>query len=284
MTGPSPKSYCNHNPGSVTHGRCTRACPEPVLPLDRGDRPPGRPLRPGEPHRHQLVVGDVGADLALRLLDPFLDLGQELVDQPRPARPRRGRRRRPARRPTGRPCGASTPPAPRRHATNRSNRTPPEFPWIPRQTSSGPSWGLVGRVSTAKRTSGGTPTAGRGRDGQGRVGSTTHDQVGSFVATSGQKPWPSAGCFVAAYGQFFMAADRWYPVRPNFAGPALVTRPHTTRGRPRFMPLSVTNTRFVDGQQCRHVTAGPSGSFGWSRTTPPRSLDALARRPGSTHT
>jgi hypothetical protein len=31
--------------------------------------------------------------------------------------------------------------------------------------------------------------------------------LGSFVAISGQKPWPSAGCFVAAYGQFFMAAD-----------------------------------------------------------------------------
>src|SRR5664279_951902 len=31
--------------------------------------------------------------------------------------------------------------------------------------------------------------------------------VGSFVATSGQKPWPSAGSFVAAYGQFFMDAD-----------------------------------------------------------------------------
>ena len=27
MTGPSPKSYCNHSPGSVTHGRCTRAFP-----------------------------------------------------------------------------------------------------------------------------------------------------------------------------------------------------------------------------------------------------------------
>jgi hypothetical protein len=26
-TGPSPKSYCNHIPGSVTHGRCTRAFP-----------------------------------------------------------------------------------------------------------------------------------------------------------------------------------------------------------------------------------------------------------------
>jgi len=27
MTGPSPKSYCNHIPGSVTHGRCTRTLP-----------------------------------------------------------------------------------------------------------------------------------------------------------------------------------------------------------------------------------------------------------------
>ena len=27
-------------------------------------------------------MGDVGADLALRLLDPFLDLRQELVDHP----------------------------------------------------------------------------------------------------------------------------------------------------------------------------------------------------------
>ena len=27
MTGPSPKSYCSHIPGSVTHGRCTRRRP-----------------------------------------------------------------------------------------------------------------------------------------------------------------------------------------------------------------------------------------------------------------
>ena len=27
ITGPSPKSYCNHKPGSVTHGRCTRTRP-----------------------------------------------------------------------------------------------------------------------------------------------------------------------------------------------------------------------------------------------------------------
>jgi hypothetical protein len=41
------------------------------------------------------------------------------------------------------------------------------------------------------------------------VSETTHTQVGSFMAISGQKPWPSTGCFVTAYGQFFMAADRW---------------------------------------------------------------------------
>jgi hypothetical protein len=99
------------------------------------------------------------------------------------------------------------PPGPRRHAANRADRTQLEFPSILRQTSSGPSWGLVGRVSTAKRTSGGTPIAGRGRDGQGVCQITTHTQVGSFVAISGQKPWPSTGCFVTAYGQFFMAAD-----------------------------------------------------------------------------
>jgi len=27
ITGPSPKSYCSHIPGSVTQGRCTRTCP-----------------------------------------------------------------------------------------------------------------------------------------------------------------------------------------------------------------------------------------------------------------
>ena len=30
-------------------------------------------------------------------------------------------------------------------------------------------------------------------------------QLGDFVATTGQKPWPPVGTFVAAHGQFFMA-------------------------------------------------------------------------------
>ncbi len=27
ISGPSPKSYCSHMPGSLTHGRCTRTRP-----------------------------------------------------------------------------------------------------------------------------------------------------------------------------------------------------------------------------------------------------------------
>jgi len=35
-------------------------------------------------------------------------------------------------------------------------------------------------------------------------------QLGNFVATTGQKPWPPVGTFVAAHGQLLMAADtRW---------------------------------------------------------------------------
>jgi hypothetical protein len=32
--------------------------------------------------------------------------------------------------------------------------------------------------------------------------------MGNFVAISGQNSWPSTGSFVAAYGQFFMAANK----------------------------------------------------------------------------
>src|SRR6476659_3972485 len=70
-----------------------------------------------------------------------------------------------------------------------------------------PPVGSSGRVSTAKRNPGGTPTAGRGQGQEGVSVSRPNFGLGSFVATSGQKPWPSAGSFVAAYGQFFMAAD-----------------------------------------------------------------------------
>jgi len=32
--------------------------------------------------------------------------------------------------------------------------------------------------------------------------------LGNFVATTGQKPWPPVGTFVAAHGQFFTAVVR----------------------------------------------------------------------------
>ena len=205
MTGPSPKSYCNHNPGSVTHGRCTRAFPSRYCFLTCGDRPPGRPLRPGEPHRHQLVVRDVGADLALGLLDPFLDLGQELIDQPRPAHPRRGT----AGVPLGDQPGDRVMRTPRqvRGGTQRTgqierlqnfHRFLGRLQVVPPGGSSGASAPPSGpQEGPQPRDAAGTDT--------GVSDQPPNDQVGSFVATSGQKPWPSAGSFVAAYGQFFMA-------------------------------------------------------------------------------
>jgi hypothetical protein len=37
-------------------------------------------------------------------------------------------------------------------------------------------------------------------------------QLGNFVATTGQKPWPPVGTFVAAHGQFSMAVVTPFPV------------------------------------------------------------------------
>jgi hypothetical protein len=84
MTGPSPKSYCSHIPGSVTHGWHTRTLPALNATLAWCNRPAGRALRAGEPQRDQLVVRDIGAQPAARALDPLLELGPELIDQLRP--------------------------------------------------------------------------------------------------------------------------------------------------------------------------------------------------------
>ncbi len=80
--------------------------PQAVVPLDRGDRPAGGPLRAGVPERGQLLMGPVRAQLALRALDPLLQLGQELIDQlrPPPGPVRQGPSRGPRR--SGRPYGA----------------------------------------------------------------------------------------------------------------------------------------------------------------------------------
>ena len=39
------------------------------------DRAPGGALRTGKAHRDELVVGDIGTDLAVGTLDQLLDLG-----------------------------------------------------------------------------------------------------------------------------------------------------------------------------------------------------------------
>ena len=58
----------------------------PVRRLDLRDRPAGGALRTLVAHRKQLLVGHIGADLALRAFDPLLDLGQVLIGQLRPRR------------------------------------------------------------------------------------------------------------------------------------------------------------------------------------------------------
>jgi len=58
---------------------------EPVRGLHLRDRPPGRPVRPGEAQRQQLVVGLVGVDPALRRLHPLLDLVHKRINVAGPA-------------------------------------------------------------------------------------------------------------------------------------------------------------------------------------------------------
>lgn len=52
--------------------------------LDVRDRAAGSAFRTLVAQGHELVVGDIGTDLAERPLDPLLDLGQVLIDQLRP--------------------------------------------------------------------------------------------------------------------------------------------------------------------------------------------------------
>jgi len=56
-----------------------------VVPLHRGDRAP-RALRTPVAQRDELVVGDVGAHLAVGPLDPLLELVKMLIDQLRARR------------------------------------------------------------------------------------------------------------------------------------------------------------------------------------------------------
>ncbi len=102
----------------------------------------------------------------------------------------------------------------------------------------------LGRISTAKRITRRDPNR---TDAAGQTGVCRNDRVGSFVATTGQKPWPSVGSFVAAYGQFFMAAD---------------TRPTLKVADHRVIKGTATGTRTAAGS---HATLPPSRRHGGTR-------------------
>ena len=141
MTGPSPKSYCNHNPGSVTHGRCTRAFPSRYCLLisatarrdDRSD--------PGNP-----IATSLSWATSARIL-PF-DCSTHSSTFGRNSSTNRGRHDRgtgTAGVPFGDHPGDGVMRTPRQvgRGTQRTgqDRTQQEFPWIPRQTS---QWSLLG--------------------------------------------------------------------------------------------------------------------------------------------
>ena len=217
MTGPSPKSYCNHNPGSVTHGRWIRAFPSRYCFLTCGDGPPGRPLRPGEPHRHQLVVRDVGADLAVGLLDPFLDLGQELINQPRPAHPRRD----PAGVPLGDQPGDRVMRTPRQvgggtQRTGQIERLQNLHRFLGRLQVVPPGGSSGASAPPSGLQEGPQPRDAAGTE-NGRVGSTTHDQwavswpsVGRNRGHQRAVSWPPMGSF------------SWPRTRQHFSPPPLL--------------------------------------------------------------
>src|SRR4029453_17516726 len=68
--------------------------PSPPRGLDLSDRPASGPLRTAIAERDQLVVGDIGTQLAAAAVDPLLQLGPVRVDHHRPARRLRTRRAR----------------------------------------------------------------------------------------------------------------------------------------------------------------------------------------------
>ena len=207
MTGPSPKSYCNHNPGSVTHGRCTRAFPSRYCFLTcatarRDDR--SDPVNP--------IATSLSWATSARIL-PF-DCSTHSSIFGRNSSTNRGRHVR-----------GGAPPA-SRSATSRATVWC-EHPARSAAACNEPSQierseyfhGFLGRLqvvppggsSGASAPPSGLQEGPQPRDAAGTdkgvSGQPPKLRLGSFVATSGQKPWPSAGCFVAAYGQFFMAAD-----------------------------------------------------------------------------
>ena len=113
----------------LRHPRPVNAAPPGHIGLlGRRHRPARRALRAPIAHRHQLVMGHIGADLAVRRLHPLLQLGQERVDELVPPGRLTQRCPRPGPRHGGRRCDANSRPAHRHPGNCRSNRMPPEFP------------------------------------------------------------------------------------------------------------------------------------------------------------
>jgi hypothetical protein len=97
-TGPVPQSNCSHNPGSVIHGRYCRRCSVRQASLAAATARRVVRSSPVNPSARSPLVHHIGADRAIGPIDPFLDLGQERVDDPWPLH-------RSVDRPTGIACG-----------------------------------------------------------------------------------------------------------------------------------------------------------------------------------
>ena len=144
------------------------------------------------------LVDLVRADLPARVLHPFLQLGQELIDQPRPCRRRVGQTARPTSRdmPGDRVMGAAGQLPGRTQRPGQIKRFQ-NFHDLPCRLHGVPS-----RVR--RRFS--TPSASE-KGAQPRDAVRQTSRVGQIpMADSGQFSWPPAGSFVAAYGQFLVAA------------------------------------------------------------------------------
>jgi hypothetical protein len=151
-------------------------------------------------HRGDLLVRLIGADLPLDRSTSSSSLGRNSsitpVGTPGCRAPPGSAR---ARSHTARRCDGNSPPARRRPATTLSGRMPRECSCSPRQTSLVPSrdqlrWNWHHSAKTGEGTPAAEP-AGNGRSCRA-----------DLVAVAGQFSWPPAGSYLAASGQFLVAA------------------------------------------------------------------------------
>src|SRR6478736_10213985 len=194
MTGPSPKSYCNHNPGSVTHGRCTRAFPNRYCFLTcatarRDDR--SDPVNP--------IASNLSWATSARIFP--LDCSTHSSIFGRNSSTNRGRLVRGAVPPASRSATSRATvwcehPARSAAACNEPRRS--NAARISMDSSADFKWSLLGaRRARQHRQADFRRDPNRGtRPGWTRgVSETTHTQVGSFVATSGAETVAINGLF-----------------------------------------------------------------------------------------